>query len=436
MRALLVSPDYASHYLPISAVGHELRARGLDVVVATGSTLESRVRADGFEHRLLPLGPGSNSGLSDPGDQDPDEARRLQAFFEATRQGPIATLRHQAEQRQQDLLWQPDTVTERLALILEDVRPDLVVSDQLAYGASLALRALDCPYTSLHPGHPTALPGPGEVFGVPPYFPSTLDIDAHELVGLRNLCVRVQQRFAEQFRLALHRLNPRVQAPANPFAVGGSLATLINYPGTVTRRASPPGATWLGACVRPEQLDPELHAELESLPRPRVYASLGSFLSMRGDVLARIAAAFGDTGTSLVLASGVTEPASLGPIGPRMLVRPYLPQVAVLPRCDLVICHGGNNTVTEALYAGVPLLAGPFSTDQFAGAEDLRRSGLGDAFDPNRADPAEITARVGDLLRSTAVDRASVVGRWLRAVPGRRVAADRLLSNMGGAAAA
>ena len=45
MRALLLSPDYVSHYFPLSALGRELRSRGYDVLVATGPTLRSRRRA-------------------------------------------------------------------------------------------------------------------------------------------------------------------------------------------------------------------------------------------------------------------------------------------------------------------------------------------------------------------------------------------------------
>ncbi|CAG2170397.1 unnamed protein product, partial [Oppiella nova] len=40
-----------------------------------------------------------------------------------------------------------------------------------------------------------------------------------------------------------------------------------------------------------------------------------------------------------------------------MYGQPFLPQTAVLPLVDLVITHGGNNTVTEAFYYGKPLLA-------------------------------------------------------------------------------
>jgi zeaxanthin glucosyltransferase len=427
MIALLVSPDYASHYLPLSAIGQALQARGAEVVVATGAGLEARVAADGFEHRLLTLGPGNNSGLIRPEDQPTQEASQLADFFDATRRGPVATLRHQAEQRLHDLLWQPDAVTERLAAIVDELHPDVVLSDQIAYGASLALRALEQPYASLLVGHPTALPAPGELFGLPPYFPAALDVDPDDLATLRLLCARVAELFAAEFRRCLRGLNPRAVAPVDPFAAGSPWLTLVNYPAELARhRPAAEGAIYIGACVRHELIDPLLEAEIEALPRPRVYASLGSFMSTRADVLIRISDAFRDEPASLILASGVTDPGTLASEGSSHVVRSYLPQVGVLPLCDLVICHGGNNTVTEALHAGLPLLVGPFASDQFAGAEDVRRAGVGDAFDPNSAASAEIALHARAILGGPAPARAATLGDALRNRPGPDLAA-RLL---------
>ena len=89
-----------------------------------------------------------------------------------------------------------------------------------------------------------------------------------------------------------------------------------------------------------------------------------------------------------------------------------------------MICHGGNNTVMEALTLGVPVLAGPFSSDQFVAAEDLRRGGVGDAFAPNTADAQELATRLTALLEPSARERARALGRRLRARPGAQRAWD------------
>jgi zeaxanthin glucosyltransferase len=424
MSALIVSPDYLSHYLPLSAIGRELLARGVVVVVATGPGLEMQARTDGFEHRLLTLGPSSNSGASE---RQAEEQAELADFFAATRRGAAATLRFQAEQRLRDLLWQPEAVTERLARIIDEIEPDVILVDQMAYGATLALRALGRPYASLLPGHPSALPGRRETFGAPPYFPTAIDLLPHELASLRALCADVEARFAHEYGSALARLNPSVEAPANPFAAASPWLTMVNYPAALARRRSLlANVRYIGSCARRGRADKRLELEVAALPRPRIYVSLGTFMAAREDVLARIAAAFREEPVSLIVASGVTEPRALLLDGQRHLVRSHLPQADVLPLCDLVICHGGNNTVTESLEAGVPLLVAPFASDQFAGAADVCRAGVGGAFDPNRATPTEIAHRAARLLGGHAPARAAAIGSDLRKVPGRTLAAGLL----------
>ena len=424
MIALVISPDYLSHYLPLSAIGEELQAQGAEVVFATGPGLGARAQSDGFEHRLLPLGPSSNSGAPERAEQ---ERAELADFLAATRRGALATLRYQAEQRLRDLLWRPEAVTEGLARIVDEVEPDVILADQIAYGATLALCALERPYASLLPAHPSALPAPGDIFGVPPYFPAGLDPPRHELASLRRLCARVADRFAHEYAHALARLNPSAPPPADPFTAASSWLTMLNYPAALARHHRPPASVhYIGSCVRRGRADARLEAEIASLPRPRVYVALGTFMSAREDVLARIAAAFREEPVSLVVASGVTEPGALGLDEQRHVVRTHLPQADVLPLCDLVVCHGGNNTVTESLEAGVPLLVAPFASDQFAGAADVCRAGVGDAFDPNGAGPAEIAGRAAGLLAGPARARAAAVGNALRTRPGLSLAAGML----------
>jgi zeaxanthin glucosyltransferase len=430
VRTLLVSPDYVSHYLPLSALGLALRARGHEVVIASGPALAPRVHEDGFDRLELVLGPGSNPGPARAAAQPAGERERLAAFFDATLEGMVATLRHQAESRLRDLLWRPAEVTARLDQILDEVEPELVVSDQLAFGATLALRALERPFVSLHPGHPAAIPGPGELFGFPSLRPRELPAPADELEALWTVCADVSDRFTREFNATLRELNPRAAGAVSALSVTSPLLTLLAYPaelGGHRRALLPRSARFVGACVRD---DLPLGAELAHLLAaggsrggPRVYVSLGSFLSARSDLLRRIVSAFRREPVQLVLASGVTPQEELGELPGDWVVEPNLPQPALLHSCDLVVSHGGNNTVTEALWAGVPLLVCPLSTDQFAGAEDVRRAGLGDVFDPNRAAPAEIAARAYAILHSPAPRRAAALGARLRARAGPPFAA-------------
>ena len=113
------------------------------------------------------------------------------------------------------------------------------------------------------------------------------------------------------------------------------------------------------------------------------------------------------------------------------LVRAELPQVSLLGHAALAVTHGGNNSVTEALTAGVPLLLLPMSTDQFSGAAALEDAGLGAALDPNAATPEQIRSAAVRLLDlpSDAAGRLARLAGELTAEPGPGRARATLLAD-------
>lgn len=421
MTVLLITPEYLSHYLPFAVLGREARRRGHRVVVATGPALRRRVVADGLEHVELRLGAGRNDGVAVAGLDD--------AFFAATRKGMAATVRYQVAEREHDMFWQPREVARQVERLLDDIAPEVVVVDQLAYGATIALRALERPFTGLLPSHPCQLPRPGDPDGFPVRYPLELAPGERELAGLRKYCAVRSARLTAASNHVLVELNPGARPLDDLVSTPGSAGTLVAYPPALDRASVRNGVELIGPLVRPEEPDAEL---IDALRRRRrdarrsVYVSLGTFLSAREDVLRSIADALRALDLEAIVSTGRADPACLGPVPRSWHVRATLPQVAALAACDAVVCHGGNNTVMEALAKGLPVLAGPMSSDQFVAAEDLRRAGVGDAFDPNRADGAAIARRLHALIDGSACARAAELARDLRARPGAVQACDLL----------
>jgi len=136
---LIISPDYASHLLPLATLGTAWRGAGERVVVATGPATADIVRSFGFERVGLQLGPGSNPGVIRADQQPPGEDDALRGFFAATRRGMLETLLFQARARGNDLLWNPVVIADRVQQIVGRLRPDDVMVDHLAFSARLGL---------------------------------------------------------------------------------------------------------------------------------------------------------------------------------------------------------------------------------------------------------------------------------------------------------
>jgi len=423
MTLLIISPDYASHLLPLATLGTAWREAGEHVVVATGEATASIVESFGFERVHLQLGRGSNPGVIRAEEQPTGEDDALRGFFEATRHGMVDTLRFQAEARLTDLMWQPVETARAVLAVIERVQPTAIIVDHLAFSARLAMDAAGLSYADVVLGHPTALPVGAEVYGYPPVWPAAFTPHPAALAELRELCERVSENFTAEWNAALSELNPDHPPSPSAFSEHGELL-LLNYPAELAapeRAAFLPQHQFLGSSVRDEPRDDDVERWLAASSDPFVYLSFGSFLSVRDDVLARVCEALRILGVRAAIATGSADAAALGPLPPAWLVRGFLPQVRLLKGAAAAVTHGGNNSVTEAMTCGIPLVVLPFSTDQFAGAEAIERSGFGVALEPNTASVEELAAAIEFALGLPGESRARLqaLSAELTQVPGR-----------------
>ena len=385
MSLLVISPDYASHYGPLSVLAGEARTDGGRVVVATGRSLRARVEADGFEWRPLRLGAGSNSGVEADGPG-------IQHFIDATRAGPAVVTSAP--------YW-----------------TDAVLVDHVSFGSTLAMHATGRPYVTLVPGHPSQVPVGSERYGIPAHWPSCLAPEPLELDELELLVDRVTNAFTDRWNDALRVVAPRRQPVDDAFRVHGRRVLFNSVAGlqlAARNELLPNDHRFVGPVVRAEELPDALGSWLDRTDeRPYVYVALGTFLSHRADVLARIAGALRHLGARAAIAVGATAAHELGLIPDDWIVASTLPQVAMLRGADLAMHHGGHNSVQESLAAGVRQLVLPMSTDQFANAADLERAGAAAIAPPNDATGADLAAMIAALLVVEPPSPVAASGRRL-----------------------
>lgn len=117
-----------------------------------------------------------------------------------------------------------------------------------------------------------------------------------------------------------------------------------------------------------------------------------------------------------------------------VLTRPSIPQPQLVHRADVVVCHAGHNTVSEALVAGAPLVVAPIRDDQPIVAGQVTSAGCGVRVRFDRADPQRIRTAIDTVVDDPGYREAAArIGRSLRAAGGAVAAADHLAALAGSA---
>jgi MGT family glycosyltransferase len=189
-------------------------------------------------------------------------------------------------------------------------------------------------------------------------------------------------------------------------------------------RSRPLAPTWhrLASSVRQTEEPWEVPETLRG-DGALVYLSLGSLGSGDVELMRRLVSVLADTKHRYVVSKGPR--ADEFDLPDNMWGASRLPQTSIIPACDLVITHGGNNTTTEAFHFGKPMVVLPLFWDQYDNAQRVHELGLGvrlptyDFEDDDLRDAVDGLLADGDLRTRMAKE-----GERIRAQDGKTMAAD------------
>ena len=153
-----------------------------------------------------------------------------------------------------------------------------------------------------------------------------------------------------------------------------------------------------------------------------IYFSLGTLASADLQLMTRLIDLLSRTEHYFIISKGssgqhlkLTE---------RMIGECSLPQTKILPLVDLVITHGGNNTVTETLHFGKPMIVLPVLWDQYDNAQRMQDLHFGRRFDPYSLDGEEFLSAIEQLLSDGELrERVKDIGENIRQRQGIQFAA-------------
>jgi MGT family glycosyltransferase len=393
-------------------IGQVLRRRGHRVVFVIEESFAGTLEEKGFEERLM--------RLTEPAATEEEPGQFWKDFIRDTgpvfRQPTIEQLDGFIRPTWEALVDGAKYVDERLTEIFEDVRPDVIVEDNVV--GFRAVVAADCPWMRIVSCNPLEVTDPD----LPPVFSGYSTDDRSGWEEFREEYRRVHSDLHADFNEFM-RERGCPPLPELEFIHRSPYLNLFLYPEAADyERSRPLGPMWerLESCVRKEG------AGEFQVPRgdgPLVYLSLGSLGSADVELMQRL--------VDLLAAGGYRAIVSKGPQHEQIELREgqagaeLVPQPALLPLVDAVITHGGNNTVTECLHFGKPMVLLPLFWDQYDNAQRMDELGLGVRLPTFEFEDAQLGEAIQRLTGDEALaGRLGEIAGRLQATPGTERAAD------------
>lgn len=373
MRFLFSFTGGTGHFLPTVPFARALSARGHAVRYTCQEAMVPVVRAAGWE-----AVPSGGATLLNP------DARR-----------PLARLDRVAEGKVVRRFFAGRVARERAARlrdVLHAFKPDVVIRDEVDFGAAVIAEACQVPHVAV------------VVIAAGGFLKPALITEP--LASLRS-----EYGLPDDGLAMLHRH-----------------LTLAPVPASFRDPEDPLPST--AYHVQPAVLDGRSDARSGSeAKRPTIYFTLGTiFHQESGDLFQRVLVGLSALDADVVVTVGrEIDPAELGPQPANVRIERFIPANEILSRCQLVICHGGSGTVIGALAFGVPLLLLPMGADQPLNADRCRALGVATILDAFTATEQTISnAARATLNDSGRRSRASVLREEIRQLPGAAQAAQRL----------
>lgn len=159
-----------------------------------------------------------------------------------------------------------------------------------------------------------------------------------------------------------------------------------------------------------------------------VYISMGTVNNDMLPLYRACIAALKDAPYQVILSVGdLVNPEAFGDLPEHVAVYSSVDQIAVLQKADVFLTHCGMNSVSEALYFGVPLVMRPKTPEQSGVAARVSQLGAGLYLEGER--PAQIREAIDRGLNEAAfAENAVKIAESFHRCSGPSGAADKILS--------
>jgi len=401
-----ISPPFYSHFNPLLVLAKSLKKYGAEVTFGCSIEFKELILKEDLDFYEIDISTNKNVGKAETTKQADTEKKRLEEFFESTKRGAVETLITQSLHRKADMLYNPHELIDRIKKIDDLLDVDLYVVDILSYSVTLSLYFLGLNFITFCPPHPNTIPSEGSYFNVPRNWPSAIKVEEEDLERLKQVSNTTKTEFTEVFN-SIISTNKSIEKINNAFSLVSDIAIVYNYFdfNNIEDKEERPQKIFMGNSFKGAKLD-EAWLEKIDTEAKKIMISLGTFLSNRKDVLEKLILSTREIypDALIVVSAGSNAEDLEKSSSPNTIIDDFFPQIALMPYMDIVIFHGGCNTLTEAMYYGKKMIILPFSSDQFNIGYDMEKNNLAGVLDPNNFSKEDLAKAFNYIEENTEVN--------------------------------
>lgn len=322
---------------------------------------------------------------------------------------------------------------ERVSRKLQLIKPDLIIIDH--YFIQPALIKYNKPWARVYSASPLALHPrrhklPPATLGLPTDWLSANCATTKASPKMRLIYESYARQVDEvrgelweefnEYLVGEHKLDPLPDDPAS-YIYNSPYLNVYMYPeeldyqsthglpvprgwqrcDSILRLNTPSNSSKSSAAAAAEEF--ELPRELADKPGKLIFLSMGSLASGDVELMKRLVSCLAKASHRFIVSRGPNW--QKYELAPNMWGEKFVKQLAILPKIDLIITHGGNNTITECFYYGVPgFIVCPVFSDQFDNAQRIEECALGRRVDPFHFEDSQLLDAIEDVLGRQEAD--------------------------------
>jgi MGT family glycosyltransferase len=321
------------------------------------------------------------------------------------------------------------SVRNGLAESFRSIKPDLIINDNVALYPDT--QTAGCPWVRMISCSENEITDPD----IPPHLSGCRENDREGFERYRARFEEVAKPIHDDFMDFIESCgHERLTFPE--FVLPSPYLNLLLCPKPLqyARRypLDPEKFVYLDGCVRSESEEYEIPTFTENDDAPLIYFSFGSLGVTDVELIKRMIGVLGKAPYRVLVNVGDYLDRYDEPPG-NVHLASWFPQPAVLPHCEVVIQHGGNNSLNETLYFGKAPLVMPFVWDGHDNATRMNDTGHGIGMHRYEWTDDELLGNIERLRTDASIQaRLAETSRTMREQDGRMTAArsiDRLLSS-------